>query len=149
MRSTVGWSCCPLMIALTTFLALRWEQILRPPQKCPSYSSLASGPLDLSRNKQEKTGNWQDYCADTQMCIQLGVCPGVDLQGTQPGRYHWKKTKTNEACAQMTHLCTITPALKLVICALDWIICAHVLLNSCSWFNMVFSFSFQIIWLLI
>lgn len=92
VKSTVGGSCCPLKIAFT-FLDLRWEQILRHSQKFPSYSSLASGPLDMNRNQREKTGNWQDYSdwvcrVDTQMCSQIGAWPGVKLQGTEPGRCH-------------------------------------------------------------
>lgn len=81
VKSTVGWCCCPLMIAFTAFLHLGWEQILRHSVKFPSYSSLALGPLDLSRNQQEKTGNWQDYtdwvcwvlCRHTDVYITRGV----------------------------------------------------------------------------
>lgn len=101
----------------------------RHSQKFPSYSSLALGPLDLSRNKQEKTGNWQDYtdwvCWLQCRCTDRGV-------GCTQGM-NCRVWSTGGVMEEETHLCL----LNYWLCSWFNNSCSQIT-NLCSWFSMVF-----------
>lgn len=129
-KSTVGWTFSPLMIAFATFFNLRWEQILRHSQKCPPYSSLASGPLDLSRKQAgedrkltglpwlgllgtEQTRRW----VYTKRCVPRGWTAGHE------GGCRWEIKTVSVPLKWRNH------AHGLIINALELLICAE----YCFW----------------